>query len=431
MGLLGILKGYTFITHYASNRFSLTFFSGLLASLGLLGVKITAFLVVTGWFGGLFLILDGLNRFIKLNASRAVIIFASAVIEYYSLYLAPNQFQILYWRTGILPYTTPLILSLFIIGLLVWQLNYEKHALAVTILLAPLAFIAGGFSEGGNIFLVTASSFILLGVILYLRSSVWAKRLIIPASTVVIFSLLATVVLLLSPANALRYVGNYPDPTKPWLVPFLSIRFTFDFVFSSIRGLILPYSMFSSLFFLMPILFVPIGLKNNFNLSKSLVTILVVVIVSIILIAVSQAPAVYIEKGPPAPRGLIFARFTLNFAIALIFGVLGNLLIPRLKEKHVSILLVCMLVPILYTIRPIWANLSELPRDIERAAAWDARDISIRNAKAQGILQIDVKGIDSKYIGHTRDLKEKPTFWINACAESYYGMEEIRATLPQ
>jgi hypothetical protein len=40
LGLIGTLKGYTYITTYASNRLSLTFFSGLFYYLGVLGAEI-------------------------------------------------------------------------------------------------------------------------------------------------------------------------------------------------------------------------------------------------------------------------------------------------------------------------------------------------------------------------------------------------------
>ena len=151
---------------------------------------------------------------------------------------------------------------------------------------------------------------------------------------------------------------------------------------------------------------------------------------AVLLIAASQIPAIYIEGGPPAPKALISARFTLLFALAAIFWLLGSWLTTFVKANYRYAVLVLILIPIFYTVRPILSTYDELPRYVERAAVWDQRDNSIRDAKAQGILQIDVKGIDSKYMGQTLDFKEKPNFWVNGCAEIFYGVDEIRATLP-
>src|SRR5512132_4418584 len=57
LGFWGTIKGYTYITTYASNRYSLTLFSGLFYALGLLGVQIMTLAVIASWALGLFFIL--------------------------------------------------------------------------------------------------------------------------------------------------------------------------------------------------------------------------------------------------------------------------------------------------------------------------------------------------------------------------------------
>src|SRR3972149_2383120 len=102
LGFWGTMKGYSFITHYASNRYSLTLFTLLMQLLGVFSAQIMALLVVTLWFGGLFLILQGINQFFKLRLNKLAVVLTVLVIEYYSLYLAPNQFQNLYFRSAAL-----------------------------------------------------------------------------------------------------------------------------------------------------------------------------------------------------------------------------------------------------------------------------------------------------------------------------------------
>jgi hypothetical protein len=430
LGFWGTMQGYTFITHYASNRISLTFFTLLMQQWDIFSAQITATLVIILWFGGLFLILQGLNRFFNFKLKMAFIILVTVVIEYYSFYLAPNQFRTLYFRSSVLTYSAPLICSLYVFGLLLWQANRERPSRTLAFWMAPLSFIAATFSEAGCAYLGAALGILWLVTFIYKRKGhLWAKC-IFPAATIALASVaLATLVLVLSPAIAPRHVG-YPDPMNPLKVPVLAVVFTFDFIQSSLRGLVVPHAVFGLLFLLLPFFAAVAGTETNISLSKSVKAILVIAVLAVLLIAASQVPAIYIEGGPPASKALISARFTLLFAFAAIFWLVGHWLVARIKGNYRYAALLLILVPILYTIRPIALDYAELPRYVQRAKVWDERDQSILAAKEQGILQIDVKGIDSRYIGQTLDFKENPNFWVNGCAETVYGVDEIRATLP-
>ena len=62
LGFIGTLKGYTYITTYASNRYSLTFFSGVLYFLGILGVQIMTPLNILFLFTALFWTLVNIKK---------------------------------------------------------------------------------------------------------------------------------------------------------------------------------------------------------------------------------------------------------------------------------------------------------------------------------------------------------------------------------
>lgn len=430
LGFWGTMQGYSFITHYASNRYSLTFFTLLMQYLDIFSAQITAILVILSWFGGLLLIVRGLNKLFKLNLSPAAVLFVTLAIEYYSLYIAPNQFRTVYFRSSVLTYSAPLIFSLYVFGLLLWQINRERASRALTVLIAPLSFIAAGFSEAGCAYLGAALGILWLCTLIgYKQGQTWAKRVFLTVTIAVASAGLAMIVLVLSPAIDARHTG-YPTPTNPLMLPILAIRFTFDFILASVRGLIVPHLVFSLLFLLFPSLVALTGSNITLSFSKGIKAIVFIAIAAILLIAASQVPAIYIEGGPPASKALISARFTLLFAFAAIFWVFGCWLATYSTGKYGVVAVLVIMLPILYTARPIMLTYEELPRYVERAQVWDQRDQSIRTAKAQGILEIDVKGIDSKYMGQTLDFKEKPTFWVNDCAKDVYGVNEIRATLP-
>jgi len=431
LGFWGTLQGYMYITHYASNRFSSTIFTALLQSMGVFGVQILGFLVVVLWFGGLLLTLWGLNCFFRLRVSVVFIVFATLAIEYYSIYLAPARFQILYWRAAALPYSGPLTFFLLIAGSILWQANRENISKLLPVLIAILSFLDGGFSEQGSAYLLAGLSILWVLAWFYGRAgNQQAKRILGLVSVALIFDVLAMLVLLASPANGPRRAASYTEPASLWMVPVLSIEYTLDFVQSSLRSLIIPYAVLSLLFMLIPFASAAGGgAQLKISSRNTTISALVLCAGCLILIAAGMAPIAYIEKAPPDPRGMIFAQLMLDLILAGIFWLLGNWLVSRSDPQWVTLLAFAILLPLGYMFRPIGLTYAELPRYVQRAQTWDTRDQAIRSAQEQGILQIDVKGIDSAYMDHTLDFKEKPSFWINGCAEIYYGMDEIRATL--
>ena len=63
----------------------------------------------------------------------------------------------------------------------------------------------------------------------------------------------------------------------------------------------------------------------------------------------------------------------------------------------------------------------------KRAEIWDERDLLIGQAVDQGLSSVEVREIDS-YIG-VLELHPQPN-WVNNCAAEFYGIGEIKATLP-
>lgn len=429
LGFWGTMKGYTFITHFASNRFSLTFFTLLLQLWGVFSAKITAGLVISLFFCAMYLNILGISRIFKLNWNSKLILLTTTAIVYYTIYLAPNQYRSLFFRSSVLTYTAPLLSFLFVFGILLWELNNDIPSRAILLSIGPLTFIACGFSESGCAYIGTAVGILWLTALFYRnKGQDWAKRIFKPASISLLAAIAALLILILSPAISARHAG-YPEPTNPILLPYLSVKFSLDFIIGSFRGLLLPHAMFAMLFFLLPFLEIQRP-GTTISLKTSLLSMVIILSGLVLLISAAQIPAIYIEKGPPAAKALISARFFQLFSIAGIFWLAGNFLAAKFKENYRFFALILILVPILYTLRPIFNAAKEVPQYIERAQVWDSRDKSIREAVLQGLEEINVKGIDSAYLGHTLDFKEKATFWTNACAETYYGIDRIQAVLP-
>jgi hypothetical protein len=71
----------------------------------------------------------------------------------------------------------------------------------------------------------------------------------------------------------------------------------------------------------------------------------------------------------------------------------------------------------------------EQPRFEKIAQVWDERDRTIRLAKTEGHEVIEVRALDSQYLGGVTELYPRPN-WVNMCAADYYQVKEIQATLP-
>jgi hypothetical protein len=428
LGIVGTLKGYTFITTYASNRYSLTFFNWLFSLPKILGVQMIPGLMILSWLGGLFFLFSELNRVLGTPLSRLGLLLFSVLLVYFSLYLAPNQFQILYWRTGILTYSAPLIGALWLLGLVLSPAVFPISSKTAAIAAAPLAFITAGFSEAGAAYgtiLLVFSLFVLLCA--RRRNPTLFQKLVWPGLTALLFMLLAMGVLILSPANRLRQTAYGPPATVVQTL-LLSLRFGLDFVWFSLRGQPLPNLVFLCAASACAVL---CGHHRPVWSGKQyLAAVLVCFGFVFLLTAAIQAPSTYIALAPPDDRSLILCRFVLLFGLAGIGWILAGIATRWFSSRWVvRMAVIVLLLMQIYMVRSIWITSKALPRFVRLAQVWDQRDHTIRAAKQKGQPVVAVQPIDSQWIGGVFEMAISPN-WINICAAHDYGVPEIRATIP-
>jgi hypothetical protein len=169
----------------------------------------------------------------------------------------------------------------------------------------------------------------------------------------------------------------------------------------------------------------PVLAERSYKFNKYILLDLFVVVVTILLVAASLTPSIYIEKGLPAPRTMIIPRFIAAFGFVLGGWVAGSGLREILQAKWMQtsaalFLLISFAFPI-YTIQ----NASQwIPIYAQRAQAWDARDAIIQDALQAGSNRVTVEAIDGEPIGGIRDFDppDKKGYWITLCARDYYGI---------
>ena len=434
LGISGTLNTYFMTGHealrgYANNRYSLTLVSGLLYLAGIFGAKITAFLVISNWLIGLTWAFSNLSKMFEVNSKGAVLL-SAATIVYYTLYISPQRFQVLYWTAGI-HYSLTIITGIFLLALITSQAVRETRSKAVDIIIIPVAFLAGGFSETGNAFLLGTFSLLLVTVWFFKwkQSSLAAKAF---PSTVIAFVTIAIALLVLAsaPSNAARTNVISAERTEPLTMILLSFRFAFDFMLDSIRSLPIPHVVFAVVFFSLSILSPN---EKSADLLKTILSALAVTVALWLIIAAVQAPTVLFYGVPPDPRGKSLARFTMLVGLAVIAWLFGKEFHSRWDNKWLTaIAMTAMFLGAAYTARTITRIYAEIPSHVRRAEEWDARDVHIQQAIREGQTLVEVTVIDMKGLGVQDIMKSKEMNgeWIVACSSQFYGFEGIKAIQP-
>ncbi len=421
-------------TGYSSNRYSLTFFSALIENLlGMFGNQLVAALTIILWLGGLFWIGWNLSRLMK-PLPVSLLLLATGILLFYTLYLSPQRFQILYWRSGVLPYSTAIIFWLYLLGFITRQMTLPNPARWVNFIVAPLAFIAAGLGEISCVFLFSGTTLLLIGTWFAKKSTTlagkkdWAENSFQTLFVTWIFLLLGMAALILSPSNA-RIANMDVKQSSLLSVPFTSLRHGFAFILLSLKGLPLPHAFFIGMMTSLGTLSVD-EQKPTLNLKRTAVLLIFAALITFLLIVAIQAPSAYFYSATPDPRGQSLARFTLLLGLAVMAWITGIWVAENLPGKWLTIVsMVVLLAGLAYTTRSINTIYGDLDGFLYRAQIWDERDAIIKEAKAQGILLVEVPAIDTGAI-HTRDMfgstgKGWNQFSEN-CGARYYGVDGLK-----
>ena len=425
-GFLETLNGYFYDTTYTPSRYSVTIFAGLLQIFGVAGVQWMTPLTLIFWFAGLLWTLWNIVRLTGLAAPLSqgqpvsvVLAFFSALIVYFSIYLTPHLYQSLYWRTGLLTYTTPLVLMTWVFALITHQALQPQPSRFETFVAGMIALLAGGCSEAGATVLVSALG-IYVGVALLYRRQPWAQKTLLIACVSLVGAVLAMGLLVFSPTTQIRS-QRYGSPTPLADLPRLIFNYTYTYFVLAVKGMTQP--LIALLAALAGLAF-PMAGRRSFK--QFIILGGVVTLISILLVAASLTPSIYIEKGLPAPRTMIIPAFIAVFGFALGGWVMGSGLREVFKTQWIQtgaviLFLVALTLPV-YTITLAyqWETIYDA-----RTQLWDVRAAQIQAALVAGERRVTVTAIDGLPVGGIRDFDtpEKRGYWITMCAEEYYDIK--------
>ncbi len=422
-GFIETVAGYSYDVTYTPSRYSVTIFAGLIQAFEVLGVQLMTPLTILFWVAGLIYLFYNLSLMMKYKLSRTAIVLFSSLIVYFSIYFSDHIYQSLYWRTGMLTYTSPMVFLTWIFAIITAQSLREKPSLWLTALVGVLAFLGGGFSEAGTAVMVSSLGLyvVFAAFMAYRYKSPWAVKSLVVAAVALFFALVAMAMLIFAPTTQIRK-GRYGEPASLPLLVQLLFNFTYAFFVAVVKNY--QYLLIFGISSLLGIVWHASSGRSSKPVNTFLIAAMIFVLAAV-FVAASLAPSAYIEKGIPAPRTMIIPRFVVVFALVAAGWFIGITLRELVTVKWLeSVALVLLVLVYIFPVYSLTVTSQKVPVYQQRTELWDIRNAVILDAINKGDERVEVLGIDGQPIGGIRDFDPagKKGFWISQCAMDYYGI---------
>ena len=420
-GFIETVGGYAYDTTYTPSRYSVTIFAGLLQAFDVAGTQWMTPLTILFWIAGLIWLTWNVARLAGFRPAPPLMAFFAALILYFSFYLTPHLYQSLYWRTGLLTYTTPLVLMIWLFVLITRQGLLPGPSKREAALAGLLSFLAGGCSEAAATVLVSSLA-MYVGAALIFRRQSWAQKTLWIAIFALFFGIAAMGLLIFSPTTQIRR-SRYGDPTPLLELPRLIFNYTYAFFVLAVKDY---HHLLIALISALAGFVYPVTGERSFRFNRYVLLDVLVVVITVLLVAASLTPSIYIEKGLPAPRTMIIPRFVAVLGFALGGWVAGSALGEVIKSNEVQALAaVLLLVSLALPAYTIIKASSWIAIYAQRTQTWDLRETVIEDALLAGSARVTVEAIDGLPVGGIRDFDPpgKTGYWITRCAGDYYGIK--------
>lgn len=429
-GFLETVGGYSHDVTYTPSRYSVTIFAGLIQAFEVLGVQLMTPLTILFWVAGLIYLLRNVSHIANYPLSRTALVLFSSLIVYFSIYLTDHIYQSVYWRTGMLTYTSPMVFLTWIFALITAQSLRERTSIWITMLVAILAFLGGGFSEAGTTVMVSSLGLyvVFAAFFAYRYKSPWAVKSLAPGVVALIFALVAMAMLIFAPTTQIRK-GRYGDPASLVLLARLLFNYTYAFFVAAVKNY--QYLVLFAISALLGILWHAASGRSVKPLNTFFLAGFVFALAAV-FVAASLAPSAYIEKGIPAARTMIIPRFVVVTAFVSSGWFMGLtlrewLMVKWLEPAALGLLLLTLIFPVYSLI----ITAQKISVYSQRTELWDVRHSTVLTAIENEQDRVEVLAIDGLPVGGIRDFDPngKPGFWITRCAADYYGIR-LRVLLP-
>lgn len=133
-----------------SDRYSNLFLIQLTEWGGKWGMQLMAATALIFWMVGLTWLVSEIGKSIRLQWNPGNNSWVAGLVIFLSLMEAPNLYQVLFWRAGLVTYLAPLVIFAYVAAFFLWQVRtaFQKfHFWGTGLVCFALIFFAGGSSE--------------------------------------------------------------------------------------------------------------------------------------------------------------------------------------------------------------------------------------------------------------------------------------------
>jgi len=415
---------------YTSNRFSNEIVAWITDLFGPRGPALLATLSLLLWLAGLTWLLYESARLLKIRSDFWAGFLPAELIALISYYTAPNLFQSVQWRPGLMTYFLPLVIYAFLFAgilrgarLLAGRVAAQRHieiSLAITLIFFG-AFFAGGLSETAGALHISILGLALAANLFWNKTSTRRAALALVAAALA-GAALAMIGMFVTPANAIRLEGAQ----SPSILDAVLRSFAYAALFLSESARLLKISLGFILAAGAALAFLHSKTAELPLPRRAWLGLFLIPILTYLLIVATFAPSAYGQSFPVDrvrfPAHVLLAASLLTWG-GLLGALAARLPLPRAATTLTVIALFLLALYPLWTIRN---NYQVIPQYQRQAAQWDARDASIRAQAAAGEKNIVTWRLPG--IANVNDLGPRPGHWINYCAAIVYGVDSISAS---
>ena len=419
----GLFNGTGYFYQNVSNRFAAFFLVGLNELFGETAIHFLPALMILLTVLIYMRVFQLLFQLIRFPQRWYVALFLNQLLTYFMLLMAPNLFQSLFWRSGMVSYFAPipffgLSLILLILGLIKGFPWYRWIGLFL------VAFFSAGLSETFAALETGSWLLMILGGLLFMKKE-QRHSLLLGVTPALIGSLTAMCIMVLSPGNSMR-LETLEQAASIWQVVYLALRYAASFSYHSIIGLPVPLLIL----FLTALIFAyHLSGHTESALDRKLFEKIFwgSLIAGFLLLVCVAAPTAYGMMAYPEERAWMLGRFVTVFMVittGFSLGIVSHRWLDRIVDTCLMSIIVLFILS-LYPLKGAWTEWQQLPQWEATAQAWDRRNEQIMEKVEDGELSLTVQALDS--IGTVAELNDDPHYWVNVCAAGYYGVGEITA----
>jgi len=431
---LGFLGSQSYWYDTWTGRYAYTFVISLAQAAGPRLTPWMPALVLVAWVG---LLAFAIWRLLGARAALAVGLGVAAVHAYAVLRGSPSVYQSLYWETGLVTYTLPLVAAIAF-GVWLWRTANGQagpHRLPIAGGLALLgAFALGGFSET-YVVLQTAALVLLLVSLPWSVEAVTRRRAGWVGGLALAGSLLAAVVIVSAPGTGVRRALMPPPPALfTWIAA--TLKDARLFMARTVRGS--PDAIFFAI--AVPCLLVLAARLSEAPPRASLprarlrgpLLLLALALFTPLLLLATIAPYEFAVSSYPDARVLITTMFALVSGLVLWGAVLGDWLSDRDWMRSPSVRRAILGLAAIFIVGLLAASLRSTAAILEPVAtarnyarSWETRDRNLRQVDPGTPAPIPAASLH--HMGGLAEIGRDPAEWINRCVAGTYGLESVVA----